>query len=90
MAKYLILLAGLLVGAANAANPYGRSTAEEAALPYEDRQAIAQDRLQESEMAEQQRQDEGKRWEPVIVNGPGGAKMYYPSYDGKFYQTYDR
>lgn len=38
----------------------------------------------------QQRLDNSRKWEPVIVNGPSGARMYYPNGDGTFYQTYDK
>lgn len=39
---------------------------------------------------ESQRREDSRKWEPVIVNGPSGARMYYPNGDGTFYQTYDR
>lgn len=70
----------------------GPSSTERRVRELEQRE---QDRQSEAAYAaraqeEAQRRETFERSMPVIVNGPGGARMYYPNGDGTFYQTYDR
>lgn len=91
MAKYLIVLAGLLTtncwadAYQDAQDDYARAVG--ATSHYEDPGLLPVEPVSGS-----RRQEESSRskWDPVIVNGPEGSRMYYPSGDGSFYQTYTR
>ena len=89
MRKCLIILMGLLATSAFAGNKcengdYG------ACLDGDSFYGLSQGKYRQQEQDEYQRQQESRRWDPVIVNGPDRARMYYPSPDGLFYQTYER
>ena len=85
MAKYLIVLAGLL-----GACPSSQATCwydEEKCAQLE---ADKQQRYAEADERRKKVERESYMPEPVTVNGPDGLKMYYPNSDGTYWQTYDR
>jgi hypothetical protein len=85
MAKYLILLAGLLVSVAQA--DYRDS------LSYEERQAYDDQRFQR-DMAERDadaraREEEWNSSSPKMVITPSGTQTYYPGGSPNVWQSYD-
>lgn len=88
MRKCLIILMGLLATSAFADSKCERGFFGDCVDPETPYKSYPE--YQQQEQAERQRKEDSQKWEPVIVNGPNGARMYYPNGDGTFYQTYDR
>lgn len=97
MAKYLIVLAGLLVvGSVQAKCELGGDPScfddpgpSKATMKYEAEMRRLDGEIKAAQDArEQEYENQARMREPVIVNGPEGSRMYYPSGDGKFYQSY--
>lgn len=85
MAKYLIVLAGLL-GVCSLARAECYYEAERCAKLEADKQEMYAEAAARREKIER----ESYMPDPVTVNGPDGLKMYYPNSDGTYWQTYDR
>ena len=88
MRKCLIILMGLLATSVYAETDCDKGAFGECLAPLDPYAAPI--RYKSAEQESKERQEESRRWDPVIVNGPDRARMYYPNGDGTFYQTYDR
>jgi hypothetical protein len=93
MAKYLIVLAGLLTtncwadAYQDGVDEYARGAG--ATQPYED-PYMKLIPVEPSSSNRHQEESSRSKWDPVILNGPEGSRMYYPNGDGSFYQTYTK
>ena len=90
MCKFLIISTGLLVLSGNAfavctdPDPYSSGNWDGCTTgPQGTEERYAREKQQRD-------QEENRRPRPTIVDGPGGAQLYYPNSDGTYWTTYGR